>query len=55
MGLIQETHNLPMTLPTTEQAAPTEDDQGMIQQVSGGFGNSNALDPEAIAIAFSGE
>jgi hypothetical protein len=32
-----------------------EDDRGQIQQVSGGFGDSNDMDEAALQIAFTGE
>jgi hypothetical protein len=34
---------------------PVEDDKGQIQQVSGGFGDSNTMDEAALQIAFGGE
>jgi len=54
--LVQETHNVPMDLnEKTQQPMEREDDIGQIQQVSGGFGDSNNMDEAAIQIAFTGE
>ena len=39
----------------TMQVMETEDDRGQIQQVSGGFGDSNTMDEAALQIAFTGE
>lgn len=54
--LIQETHNVPMALAQeTKNVIEKEDDKGQIQQVSGGFGDSNTMDEAALQIQFTGE
>ena len=54
--LIQETHNVPMTLAQgSNNVIEKEDDKGQIQQVSGAFGDSNTMDAQALQIAFTGE
>ena len=47
---------MPMTLAQgTNNVIEKEDDKGQIQQVSGGFGDSNTMDEAALQIAFTGE
>ena len=54
--MIQETHNVPMTLAQgSNNVIEKEDDKGQIQQVSGAFGDSNTMDAQALQIAFTGE
>jgi hypothetical protein len=42
--------NKPMLLEQPAQKVEHEDDTGKIQQVSGGFGDSNSMDPETMRI-----
>lgn len=46
---------MPMNLGDRAGLVLESEDRGQIQQVSGGFGDSNTMDAAALQIAFTGE
>lgn len=46
---------MPMNLGDRAGLVLESEDRGQIQQVSGGFGDSNTMDEAALQIAFGGE